>query len=81
MDAHEACRQKNMDYCVCKLLKYNTHGLRRVVLYYDIMCQYWVNMKKRFTGNPFLSLPESLMNILRVIGLFHVHGHKDECFA
>ena len=70
-----------MDYCVCESLKYNTHGLSCAVLYYDIMCQYWVNMKRRFTGNPFLSLPAGLTNISRAIGLFHVHGHKDECFA
>ena len=73
--------QKNMDYCVCKLLKYHTHGLSCTVLYYDIMCQYWVNMKRNLAGNPFLSLPVGLTNISRAIGLFHVHGHKDKCFA
>lgn len=70
-----------MDYCVCESLKYNTAEIRRAVLYYDIMCQYWVNMNKRFHANPYLSLPEDLKHISRAIGLFHVHGHKDECFA
>ena len=70
-----------MDYCVCESLKYNTEGIQQAVLYYDIMCQYWVNMKKQFDPNPFLSLPDGLTKISWAIGLFHVHGHKDECFA
>lgn len=69
-----------MDYCADQSLKYKTSGLRRATLYYDIMCQFWVNLKKRFSKNPYLSLPEGL-EIFRAIGLFHVHGHKDECFA
>ena len=70
-----------MDYCGCESLKYNTHGLSHAVLYYDIMCQYWVNMKRCFTGYLFLSLLAGLTNISGAIGLFHVHGHKDKCFA
>lgn len=73
--------QKNMDYCCSESLKYNTKGLQKVVLYYDIMCQYWVHMMERFAANPYLSLPEGLNEISRAIGLFHVHGHKDECFS
>lgn len=74
-------RQRNMDYCVCQSLKYNTKGLRRATLYYDIMCQYWINLAKRFAANPHLSMPEGLCHVSRAIGLFHVHGHKDECYA
>ena len=70
----------NMDYCLSESLKYNFKGIRRVILYYDIMCQYWKNLKKRFDGNPYLTLPEHL-EVLRAIGLFHVHGHKDQCFS
>ena len=63
MEVNKAYRQKNMDYCVCKLLKHNTEGLWQVVLYYDIMCQYWVNVRQRFSANPFLSFPEGLEKI------------------
>lgn len=70
----------NMDYAVSEALKYNTDGIRRVILLYDIMCQYWKNLHRRFQSNPHLSYPEG-MEILRGIGLFHVHGHKDECYA
>lgn len=74
------CRQMNMDYCVSESLKYSSDGIKRTILLYDIMCQFWKNLEKRFEGNPHLDLPKS-MEILRGIGLFHVHGHKDECFA
>lgn len=82
MEDTDLCpRQRNMDYCCSESLKYNTEGLRKAILYYDIMCQYWVHMKARFAANPFLSLPTTITEISRAIGLFHVHGHKDECFA
>ena len=70
-----------MDYCVSESLKYNTKGLQRAVLYYDIMCQYLVHMMSRFKNNPYLELPTSLTHIAKAIGLFHIHGHKDDCFA
>lgn len=68
-----------MDWCVYQTLKF-FRGIRRAVLHYDIMCQYWTNFAKGFEQNPFLVKPEGI-EILRAIGLFHVHGHKDECFA
>ncbi len=34
----------------------------------------------RFRGNPFLSWPEGL-EMVWAIGLFHVHGHVDQCYA
>ena len=52
-----------------------------VLLLYDIMCQYWVNFRRRISDvNTVLSLPPDL-KIKRGIGLFHVHGHVKECFA
>jgi hypothetical protein len=73
-------RQMNMDYCVSEALKYNMEGINRAILLYDIMCQYWKNLKRRFDGNPYLTFPDAV-EILRGIGLFHVHGHKDECYG
>ena len=46
-----------------------------VMLIYDIACQYWVHLQDRI-GN---LLPEG-MTLDRAIGLFHVHGHKEQCF-
>ncbi len=70
----------NMDYCLSEALKYNMNGIRRIMLLYDIMCQYWKNLHKRFEGNPYIDLPAGL-EVVRGIGLFHVHGHKDECYG
>jgi hypothetical protein len=69
-----------MDYCLSEALKYNTKGIPRVILLYDIMCQFWKNLKRRFEGNPYLDFPQA-KEILRGIGLFHVHGHRDECYG
>jgi Kyakuja-Dileera-Zisupton transposase len=73
-------RQMNMDYCLSEAMKFNMDRVNRSILLYDIMCQYWKNIKKRFDGNPYLTFPEGV-EVLRGIGLFHVHGHKDECYA
>jgi hypothetical protein len=73
-------RQMNMDYCLSEALKYNMYGIRRVILYYDIMCQFWKNLRRRFQDNPHLNFPGAI-EIFRAIGLFHVHGHIDQCFA
>jgi len=70
----------NMDYCVSEAMKYNMEGINQSILVYDIMCQYWKNLKKRFEGSPFLTFPH-WMEMMRGIGLFHVHGHKDECYG
>lgn len=70
----------NMDFCLSEAMKYNMDGIRRVILLYDIMCQYWRHLRRRFQGNPYLTFPQAL-EILRGIGLFHVHGHVDECYS
>lgn len=52
-----------------------------VMLLYDIICQYLINMMKRVEQvRAFLKLPAGL-RIKAAIGLFHVHGHVKECFA
>ena len=49
-----------------------------VIVLYDVMCQYWKNLKNRVDQSPYLHLdPDLVMH--KGIGLFHVHGHKDEC--
>lgn len=53
-------------------------GIRELIVLYDIMCQYHVNLKARIQKSNVLSLPSNL-KIRPGIGLFHVHGHKEEC--
>jgi hypothetical protein len=70
----------NMDYSFSEALKHSNMGdISRLIAMYDVMCQYWTNLERRFDESPFLSFPTA-MNILRGIGLFHVHGHQDRCF-
>jgi Kyakuja-Dileera-Zisupton transposase len=70
----------NMDFCLSQAMKYNMDGIKQALLSYDLMCQFWTNLERRFDGNPYLTFPQSV-EILRAIGLFHVHGHTDHCYA
>ncbi|KII83090.1 hypothetical protein PLICRDRAFT_119855, partial [Plicaturopsis crispa FD-325 SS-3] len=79
-DFQKGERQRNMDYCLSKALSYNSEGLPSALVLYDIMCQYGVHLKKRFDHSPYIDLPAG-MDIYTGIGLFHVHGHKQDCFA
>ena len=67
-----------MDYILHWIFVY-LNGLRRILILYDIMCQYFVHLYKRFTTSPHLNMPPGL-TILRGIGQFHVHGHIPQCF-
>lgn len=71
----------NVDYALCQAMR-NTNADKTpgVVLAYDVNCQYCINFRQRIEQNPFLArlCPTDLL-IDFVIGLFHVHGHKDEC--
>lgn len=54
-------------------------AIRRILLIYDIMCQWWKNFRKRVEHSPYLSIRDGL-EVLRGIGDFHVRGHVSECF-
>ena len=69
-----------MDFCLSEAMKYNMKGIKQGLLSYDLMCQFWKNVEKRFQGNPYLTFPQAV-EIFRAIGLFHVHGHVDHCYA
>src|ERR1700710_2497989 len=72
-------RQLNMDYSLCEAVKNsNMEGIKELIVLYDIMCQYHVNLRKRISKSDVLSLPFGL-EIRPGIGLFHVHRHKEEC--
>jgi hypothetical protein len=69
-------QQKNVDYSFLQALKTtNVDPDQNAMLIYDIACQYFVHFEERI-GH---LLPAGL-EIDKAIGLFHVHGHKDECF-
>ncbi|KAK7682710.1 hypothetical protein QCA50_014093 [Cerrena zonata] len=70
--------QRYMDYAIVCALNYI--GSLIALVLYDIVCQWFINFFRR-VGEccDFLSLPDNL-NIIPGIGLFHVHGHKHECY-
>ena len=71
----------NMDYALCEGIKHsNTDGISGVILAYDVNCQYSINFQRRVATGPFLDFPAGLA-LLPAIGLFHVHGHQDQCYA
>jgi len=69
----------SMDYCISETVK-TTHmeRLRKLALIYDIICEYGIHMDSRFLNHPGLCSLEDL-EIIKAIGLFHVHGHISEC--
>ncbi|CAA7269613.1 unnamed protein product [Cyclocybe aegerita] len=78
VDLQKGERQANIDWSLCEALKaINIDDLPRVLLIYDIMCQYHKKLKHRISVSPYLELPDIVID--KAIGLFHVHGHQDSC--
>ena len=44
----------------------------------NMVCEYGVYMDWRFEEHPGLTMPDTL-EVIKAIGLFHVHGHKSDC--
>jgi len=69
----------NMDWSLCEAVATTNFGLIRELLHiYDINCQYCRHLMERIQRNPHLHIPDHI-KLQHAIGLFHVHGHKDEC--
>jgi hypothetical protein len=72
-------RQIDMDWSLCQALATtNVGGLSDVLHIYDIACQYFWYLSERIKADPALFVPPHV-KLIHAIGLFHVHGHKDEC--
>ncbi|KAK7680021.1 hypothetical protein QCA50_016967 [Cerrena zonata] len=72
--------QRYMDYAFVNAINYIS-GIAMVMMIYDIMCQYFLNFRKRVEEvSQYLTLPENI-KFKKAIGLFHVHGHVKECYA
>ena len=69
-----------MDYALCHAIQHRSHPQQKVLTFYDINCQYSKNLRRRCRESRFISLPDGIL-IQPGIGLWHVHGHRGECFA
>ena len=79
VDFQKGERQMNMDWAIAEALKNTNMGdLPSAMLMYDIMCQYHIKLPERVAKNPRLTFPP--VKLEKAIGLFHVHGHQDECY-
>jgi hypothetical protein len=68
--------QKNVDFSLLRAIELTHVDPEQGLLFiYDIVCQYIVHFFDRIG----VHLPEGL-HVDAAIGLFHVHGHKDDCF-
>ena len=69
----------NMDYVLCQALKSTQIGeMGRVLMYYDVNCQYIKKLNQRIDRNPNLAIDPSI-ELTAGIGLLHVTEHKAEC--
>ena len=67
----------NMDFTLCKALN-RINSIPKVVVLYDIACQYSINFHCRVSQSAFLTLLPNL-KIVWGIGVFHIHAHQDAC--
>jgi Kyakuja-Dileera-Zisupton transposase len=78
VDLPKGEKQASVDWSFCEACQtINFIGLLKLMLIYDIMCQYWKRLALRIGRNDHLTLPQ--MQLEKAIGLFHVHGHKPAC--
>ncbi|KAH6869445.1 hypothetical protein BKA70DRAFT_1379648 [Coprinopsis sp. MPI-PUGE-AT-0042] len=76
----ERCK-KNMDYSLTESIELTCpNGINKVILAYDINCQYSVHLRKRILDGEYLRIREDIV-LVYGIGLFHVHGHQASCNA
>ncbi|KAG1888829.1 hypothetical protein F4604DRAFT_1915889 [Suillus subluteus] len=80
VDFQKGERQMNMDYTLCQGLKHNANGIRHALTFYNVNCQYHKHLKDHIADSVFLDIQPEL-EIIPVIGLWHVHGHQDNCYV
>ncbi|KAI5885747.1 uncharacterized protein SCHCODRAFT_02520026 [Schizophyllum commune H4-8] len=79
VDYQKGEAQMNTDYstsCLIEGLSAETH---KILIAYDIMCEYIVNLKTRLTEGPYLT--NRAIDIEAAVGKFHLGAHIRECFA
>ncbi|KAF6744664.1 hypothetical protein DFP72DRAFT_825364, partial [Ephemerocybe angulata] len=81
VDLQKGERQVNVDLAVSEAAETtNSSSTPGTRIAYDIGCQYCINFRQRMKDGPYSGITEK-MEVQFLIGLFHVHGHKEECLA
>ena len=64
-------------------MKLNLHPRisRRLILGYDIWCQYGVHLLERFKKFKQLDFPDYLTELTGIVGAWHIFAHVRECFG
>jgi len=76
VDLFHGEQQKNVDWSFLECIRMtNVDSEQGIMLIYDIICQYFIYLYSWIRH----LLPDRL-EIDQAIGLFHVHGNKEECF-
>jgi hypothetical protein len=68
----------NIDYAVCKSLN-SMGGSHRIVVIYDVACQWNRNFRKRVNASKYLDLPPDMV-LVPAVGKWHLGAHVVDCF-
>ncbi|KAJ7059357.1 hypothetical protein C8F01DRAFT_1255058 [Mycena amicta] len=78
-DLQKGERYANMDYIFASLLRH-IHRLLRMIVSYDIVCQWWKELRERLMQLPPLVRLELVLAFVRfVVPKLHIHGHTLVC--
>ncbi|KAJ7449737.1 hypothetical protein B0H11DRAFT_2247094 [Mycena galericulata] len=78
-DLQKGERYANMDYIFASILRHKDWRLFKIISY-DIVCQWWVNLKARLKLLPPLIRLRAALELMRfVIPKMHIHGHTLAC--
>ncbi|KIM35993.1 hypothetical protein M413DRAFT_47570, partial [Hebeloma cylindrosporum] len=78
-DMDKGEKQMIVDWGFCEAVRLTRVPVNgKILLYYDIYCQWSVHWPDRLAANSFLTLPPGI-DVDGGIGLFHVHGHREQC--
>ncbi|VDC06701.1 unnamed protein product [Peniophora sp. CBMAI 1063] len=83
VDIYFVENQAQADYALNNSMKLNLDPRisTRLIIGYDIWCQYGVHLLERFRRFGHLSFPEFLTELTGIVGAWHIFAHVRECFG
>lgn len=75
--------QAQGDFALDNAMKINLHPSisTRLIIGYDIWCQYGVHLLERFRHFGHLDFPAFLEELTGIVGAWHIFAHVRECFG